>query len=262
MGSRRLIATLAAGLLASSVAWAGADDFRWSGRLAAGQTIEVKGVNGSIEATPATGGDVEVLAEKRARRDDPAEVEIKVVEHKGGVTICAVYPASRWGSRANSCEPGEAGNLGADRNDVEVEFTVRVPEGVHFAGRTVNGGISAEDLGGDVLATTVNGSVRASGKGVVRGETVNGSLHARLGRADWKGDLSYSTVNGSITVELPADASAEVSASTVNGGIEADFPLQVKGKWGPKSARGTLGSGGRSLDLETVNGAIRIRKRS
>ncbi len=254
-----LLALLA---LLAPAAWAESEDFRWAGRLKPGQTLEVKGVNGGIVAEPSSDDGATVLAEKRSRRDDPAEVEIQVVEHAGGVTICAVYPASRFSLRGNRCEPGEGGSLGADRNDVEVEFRVSVPEGVHFAGRTVNGGITAEGLGGDVLANTVNGSVRASGRGVVRGETVNGSLFARLGRADWTGDLSYSTVNGSITVELPESANAEVRASTVNGGIDADFPLTVKGKWGPKSARGTLGSGGRNLALETVNGAIRLRKRS
>jgi hypothetical protein len=239
-----------------------AEDFRWAGRLKAGQTLEVKGVNGSVVAEPAEGEEAAVLAEKRGRRDDPAEVEIKVVEHAAGVTVCAVYPASRWGiGRGNRCEPGEGGHLGAERNDVEVDFRVRVPDGVHFAGRTVNGAVTAEDLGADVLAHTVNGSVRASGRGVVRGETVNGSLFASLRRADWTGDLGCSTVNGSITVELPEDANAEVHASTLNGGITSDFPLSVKGKWGPKTARGTLGSGGRNLDLETVNGAIRLRKR-
>jgi DUF4097 and DUF4098 domain-containing protein YvlB len=230
--------------------------------VASGKTLEVKGVNGSVEASGAAGNEVEVQAVKTARRNDPSSVEIKVVEHAEGVTICAVYPASRWGlGGANSCEPGEGGHLGAERNDVEVDFRVRVPEGVHFAGRTVNGGITAEELGADVLAHTVNGSVRASGRGVVRGETVNGALFVSLGRADWSGDLDCSTVNGSITVELPENANAEVRASTVNGGITSDFPLSVKGKWGPKTARGTLGSGGRNLDLETVNGAIRLRKR-
>ncbi len=256
-------ALVVAAALFAPFAQAASEDFRWAGRLKPGQTLEVKGVNGSILAESGAGDEGAVLAEKRAHRDDPAEVEIQVVEHAGGVTICAVYPSSRWGlGRGNRCEPGEGGHLGAERNDVEVDFRVRVPEGVHFAGRTVNGGISAEDLGADVLANTVNGSVRASGRGVVRGETVNGSLFASLGRADWTGDLSYSTVNGSITVELPEDADAEVRASTVNGGISADFPLSVKGKWGPKSARGTLGRGGRQLALETVNGAIKLRTRS
>jgi hypothetical protein len=221
-------------------------EFRWAARLAAGQTIEVKGINGTITAEPASAGEVEVTADKHGRRDDPDAVEIKVVEHEGGVTLCALYPSSRWG-RANRCEPGEGGHLGADNNDVDVDFRVRVPE--------------AEDLGGNVEATTVNGAVRATGRGVVRGESVNGSVFARLGRADWPGSLSYSTVNGSITVELPAETSAEVRASTVNGGIDSDFPLTIKGRWGPKQARGTLGSGGRTLELETVNGAIRLLKR-
>jgi hypothetical protein len=201
-----------------------------------------------------------VSADKHGRRDDPDGVEIQVVEHKDGVTLCAVYPSSRWGRR-NRCEPGVGGHLSADDNDVEVDFHVRVPQGVHFAGRTVNGAIEAEDLGGNVEATTVNGGVRASGRGVVRGESVNGPVFARLGRSDWPGSLSYTTVNGSITLELPADTSAEVHASTVNGGIESDFPLVVKGRWGPKQAHGTLGAGGRKLELETVNGAIRLVKR-
>jgi hypothetical protein len=252
---------LAAAFAAAPLVHAASDDFRWAGKLRAGQTIEVKGVNGSIEAVPAkSGSEIEVTAEKHGRRDDPDTVEIQVVEHADGVTICAVYPAGRWSrSGSNRCEPGDGG-MNSENNDVEVEFRVSVPDGVHFAGRTVNGGVTAEELGGDVTANTVNGGVRASGRGVVRGETVNGSLFARMGRADWSGDLSYSTVNGSITVELPRDANAEVHASTVNGGIEADFPLTIKGKWGPRSARGTLGSGGRSLDLETVNGAIRLRR--
>ncbi|HET7291919.1 MAG TPA: hypothetical protein VFM88_05820 [Vicinamibacteria bacterium] len=239
---------------------ADSSEFRWTGRLAAGQTIELKGVNGSITAEPSPGGEVEVIADRHGRRDDPDEVEIRTIEHAGGVTICAVYPSAH-AVRANRCEPGEGGHLGADKNDVEVDFRVRVPEGVNFAGRTVNGGVEAEGLGGDVVATTVNGAVRATGRGVVRGQSVNGSVFARLGRADWPGKLSYSTVNGAITIELPADASTEVRASTVNGGIHSDFPLAVKGRWGPQQARGTLGAGGRSLELETVNGAIRLVKR-
>jgi hypothetical protein len=44
------------------------------------------------------------VATKHGRRSDPAEVEIEVVEHAGGVTICAVYPSP--GSRPNECRQG------------------------------------------------------------------------------------------------------------------------------------------------------------
>ena len=42
--------------------------FRWQGRLAAGQTIEVRGINGDIRATGVSGAMVEVTAVKQARR--------------------------------------------------------------------------------------------------------------------------------------------------------------------------------------------------
>jgi hypothetical protein len=37
--------------------------------------------------------------------------------------------------------------------------------------------------------------------------------------------------------------------------------MTIEGRWGPKSFRGTIGTGGgRTLSLETVNGAIRLRR--
>jgi DUF4097 and DUF4098 domain-containing protein YvlB len=51
-----------------------------------------------------------------------------------------------------------------------------------------------------------------------------------------------------------------VRATTVNGEIETDFPLTITGKFGPRRLNGTIGSGGRRLDLSTVNGSIKLRK--
>jgi DUF4097 and DUF4098 domain-containing protein YvlB len=81
-----------------------------------------------------------------------------------------------------------------------------------------------------------------------------------MGRADWKDETEFTTVNGSVNVTLPASLGAEVEASTVNGSIDSDFPLLVHGKISPRKITGTIGSGGRELKLTTVNGSIRIRK--
>ncbi|HET7380207.1 MAG TPA: hypothetical protein VFJ24_09225, partial [Gaiellales bacterium] len=81
-------------------------EFHWKGRIAAGKTIEIKGVNGDVSAV-AGSGDVEVTAVKHARRSDPDEVKIEVVPSEDGVTICAVYPSD--GRRENTCEPGDRG---------------------------------------------------------------------------------------------------------------------------------------------------------
>ena len=237
---------------------ASAEDFKWSGRLAAGQTLEVKGVNGAIVAEGGS-GDAEVTAVKTARKSDPASVEVKVIEHSGGVTLCALYPSPSLG-KANSCEPGEGGRMSTRDNDVKVDFRVRVPAGVRFVARTVNGKVEARELPADAEATTVNGGIELTAAGNVRAETVNGSIQARGGRSDWKGTVDFETVNGSITVELPADTNAEFDAETVNGSIETDFALSSQGRRTRRHLSGTIGNGGRRLELETVNGSIAIRK--
>jgi len=258
MRNKAALGTLALGaVLAVPAAWG--EEFRWSGVVAPGKVVEIKGVNGGIDAGPAAGGEVEVVARKSGRRSDPAGVEIKVVEHAGGVTICAVYP-SPADERPNECRAGSGGRMSTHDNDVKVDFTVRVPDGVRFVGRTVNGGVEAEGLSADAEVYSVNGAVSVSTAGLVRAETVNGSITAAMGRADWAGPLELKTVNGSITVELPSSASARVEARTVNGGIETDFPLTVTGRFGPRRVSGTIGSGGRDLTLETVNGGIHIRR--
>jgi hypothetical protein len=237
------------------------DEFHWSGRIAQGRTIEVRGINGDVRAEASSGSEVEVTAVKSARRSDPKEVEIRVVEHGNGVTICAVYPSSDPG-RPNECSPDNGGQMNVNNNDVEVQFRVRVPQGVRFSGRTVNGGIETGALGSDVDAKTVNGSIVVSSAGVARAKTVNGSITASLGRADWSGPLEFKTVNGAITLDLPSDTSADVRAETLNGEISTDFPLTILGRISRRHLTGTIGSGGRELSLKTVNGSIRLRRAS
>ena len=219
-------------------------EFRWHGPVAAGRTVEIWGVNGRIEADPAAGGEVEVVAVKTARRSDPDDVRIEVVQHEGGVTICAVYP-NVAGQPANTCTPGRGGHMSTRDNDTNVEFMVRVPAGVRFTGRTVNGEVEAHDLGADVEASTVNGSITAV-----------------MGRADWSDELEFKTVNGGIDLTFPASLSAEVEAKTLNGQISTDFPLTVQGTFSRRHKSGTIGSGGRELRLETVNGSVQIRRAS
>ena len=234
-------------------------DFHWAGRIAAGKAIEIKGVNGDVSAV-AGSGETEVRATKTARRSDPGDVQIEVVEHDDGVTICAVYPSD--GRRENVCGPGKGGHSNVRDNDVQVHFTVKVPAGVRFIGTTVNGEVEVASVASDVDVATVNGSIRISTSGHAEATTVNGSIVASMGRADWKDGLEFTTVNGAITLDLPASLSAEVRASTVNGDILSDFPLTVTGRLGPRRINGTIGAGGRELALRTVNGSIKLRRAS
>jgi hypothetical protein len=243
---------------ATTVTGRSATDYQWSGRLDVGESLEIKGLNGSIDAVPARGDEVVVTAETRSRRSDPESVRIERVEHADGVTFCAVYPTPD-GREPNRCAPGSQGRMNSEHNDVQVDFHIEVPEGVAFVGRTVNGGVEATGLRGDVGAFTVNGDVDVSTTGFAEAETVNGSIEASMGSSDLRDGVEFSTVNGSIVLDLPDDIDAELDASWLNGSFESDIPFLLQGSVSKRSARGVLGDGGPRLELETVNGSIRIR---
>lgn len=237
------------------------EGFRWNGRVAPGGAIEIKGIHGDINAEPSTSGDVEVLANKKARRSDPNAVDIKVVEHAGGVTICVMYP-SEDPNNTNNCEPGKGGHMNVRDNDVRVDFMVKVPAGIGFVGRTVNGEINATALSGNVVSNTVNGSIKISTSGYAQAKTVNGEISAKLGDANWPDAIEFKTVNGAIDLDLPSTTSSEVEADTFNGGISSDFPLNSLGKMTRKHVSGKIGNGGRALVLKTLNGSISLRRSS
>jgi hypothetical protein len=246
-------------MLALLPAMTEAQDFNWRGNVNQGQSIEIKGVNGDVRAEPSGSNQVEVVATKSAPRDNPASVTFDVVPHAGGVTICAVYP-SRDGAQPNTCAPGKDGRMNTQNNDVTVRFTVRVPAGVTFIGKTVNGEIDATRLNGDVELNTVNGSIAFSTTGLARANTVNGSIRGEMGRADWRESLDMSTVNGSITLTFPQGLDTDLRASTVNGDINSDFDMSVRGRISRRRVEGTIGAGGRTLSLETVNGSITLKR--
>ena len=234
-----------------------ADPFEWSGPVGEGQVVEVRGVNGAVYVVPSDGDEVVIVAEKTARRSDPDDVAIEVIEHADGVTVCAVYPSSERG-RENRCGPGDEYRNSVRNNDVSVEFRVEIPRGVRLDARTVNGEIEATELTADVDARTVNGDIEVTTQGFARAETVNGSITAEMGRWMPVG-AEFSTVNGSIDLDLPDDVDADLDASWVNGSLESDLPFTVDGRITRRSARGQLGDGGPDLEIKTVNGSIRIR---
>jgi len=254
-------ATLMAVLAIAAAGTVSAQDFSWRGELNSGQSLEVRGINGRITAGPASGGQVRVTAIKsEGRRGNADDVTVEVVEHSGGITICAMYP-SRNNDRPNRCASGDDYRMNTRDNDTRVDFEIQVPAGVTLVARTVNGDIDATDLGGDVDAGTVNGDIGISTDGAASANTVNGSINASFAGSSLDNDLEFETVNGSIVLEIAGNVNADVSAATVNGRMETDFPLTISGRWGPRRLNGTIGNGGPNLSLSTVNGAIEIRRR-
>ena len=240
-------------------------DFRWNGPVAPGQSIEIKGINGDITAEPASGSEVQVLATKTSRRSDVDSVQVKVLQHERGITVCALYPNES--GVVSECESGSGQPRNSSsknsvvNNDVRVDFIVKVPARVGFIGKTVNGEISATSLSSNVVTKTVNGSIRISTTGYAEASTINGEISARLGDASWSAPLNFKTLNGAINLDLPANVSTDVDAETLNGHINSDFPINMISK-DRKHLRGRIGVGGRELFLKTLNGSINLRQGS
>ena len=227
--------------------------------VAPGRWVWIRDRSGSVTVEPTRGDSLEVSAEKSFGHSDPATVRIVAVPGSDGITICAL-----WGreDRDNRCGPGEAyRQRHVSHNDVRVRFTVRLPRGVAVGATTVSGTVRVTGASAPVVAGTVNGDVLAeTARGPVNAYSVNGSVRATMrGFAD-TGGVKVATVNGAVSVELPARLDATVDANTVNGTIETDFPLTVEGKFVAHHAGGALGAGGRRIELNSVNGSIRLKK--
>jgi DUF4097 and DUF4098 domain-containing protein YvlB len=251
--------SLAVPVLAASNSNAYANPFHWSGALQSGQLLTIKNVNGDIHAEAAPAGVAEVTADKTGEGSD--EVAIQVVPTSDGVTICAVWPGED--GRQNSCNHSDI-HEHSHNNHARVDFTVRVPRNVRLRADTVNGGVEAKDLGSNAEVSSVNGSVEVSTAGWAEATSVNGSVHATLGRSDWTDELRFKSVNGNVEVTVPADLNADVRFSTLNGHVESDFPYTVQsgtqiGRPGAK-IEARIGNGGRQLLIESLNGNLQLKK--
>lgn len=240
---------------AGSTVAAAQNPWTWHKALAAGKTIQIKTVEGTVVATPASGNEVEVVARKHGRND----VDIKVEENADGITICTVY------NDDDDCDSrgGNHNHRWRDRDDA-VDFEVKVPRGVKFNGSSVSGDVEATGLTADVSAASVSGNVRISTTGVATASSVSGSIRARMGSNNWE-DLSFSTVSGNITLEMPQDLNATVRFNTVSGDFDSEWPITLtstrKSSYGPRGGiRGTIGTGGRDLSVSTVSGNLELRK--
>src|SRR5579884_3071578 len=210
-------------------------EFHWTGKLAPDQVLVIKDINGNIDANGSSSGDqVEVSATKSG--SGAQDVKIRVMKLNDGVMICAVYPGF---FNSDNCDSNS--HFGNSHNNARVDFSIRMPRNVRFTGKNVNGEVNAESMGRYVEATSVNGSIHIATSSWASANTVNGSIDASLGRTDWSGDLEFKSVNGH---------------------LDSDFPLTVQGSIGRHSVHGTIGSGGRTLDIKTVNGSGELRKRT
>jgi hypothetical protein len=217
--------------------------------LSSSGQFEIANVNGVINASPATGEQVEVRAERiaKAGSDEAAQELLKKIE--------IVETASADRVRLETKAPRQ--NMG--RSGHEVRYWVKVPAGIAVNFETVNGGVRLENLEGRIVASTTNGGVRGSGlKGQVKASTTNGGVDISM--SEVTAEIELETTNGGIRLSLPRDIKANLEARCTNGGVAVDddfegFQSVEKTR---RRVTATLNGGGPLISVETTNGGVRV----
>lgn len=294
---RASILVLASVSAAAPLAAQGRPDFEFRRELATGKRLHVQNIIGDVQVTGGSGRTVEISAIKKAgRHGEPEDVTVETIELGDGVALCVRYPGQRsrrWEGSSGEGEKGERGtreqsrnpcstsgnwNGNQDRNDTEVNFTIRVPAGLHLKIGTVSGDLAAADLDGELELNSVSGDVRLDGgrgprieletvsgdvelldirSREVSGNTVSGSVTFRGPVLD-DGAYDFTTTSGDISLGLPDRPNATLSAATFSGRFSSDLATtQPTGRRRHRYSA-TWGSGSARLDVESLSGDIRI----
>ena len=240
-------ALLAGGDLLASVT----EEVRLSYSLDDGGRFSISNVNGSIAVSGGAGEGVEVVATKSAdSQKELDEIKIDVKQSAGEIVIeTKIGESAGWFSRAN--------------NSGRVDYRISLPAGTLLDSvETVNGDVAIGGVSGKVVAESVNGNLDVRDlAGDASLATVNGEVNARFARCAGQQDIKAETVNGRVTLSLPEDADVEISADTLNGSIDgADWGLEPDKGFVGSDLRGKIGEGSARLNIDTVNGSIRIKK--
>ncbi len=217
---------------------------------------------------------IEVIGEERK------DVSLAVTLSGGRRKIVTPSGAKTLAGGGGGLEISERDNrisVESDGPPDRVALVVRVPRRAQLNLSTVNDGqIIVRDIVGDLQLENVNGPITATNiTGSVIAESVNSPIIVGLAAVAAGGATSLSSLNGDITLTLPASARTELHLDSARGEIVSDFELDVKPSKpliernetrGGVSVRmenvvvATMNGGGPVIRMKTLNGTIKLSK--
>ena len=232
------------------------DTIRWRGALEPGQWIEIHANVAEILGVLAPGREAEIIAVNRSGKPIMSGMRLTVDRKRKGIEVCVLPIAD---GRA-SCD--DAFMKHTPTNTDRIDFLVRVPRGVGFAGHTVRGNVAAEGLESYVWGTSRKGDISLETSDLAEASTDSGDISGVIGRANWTENLEFETGSGAVTVVAPSNANAMYQAETDRGRVTTEFPIanrsnragdHVTGRIGASNARGFL-------TLRTGRGDVVLRR--
>jgi DUF4097 and DUF4098 domain-containing protein YvlB len=204
----------------------------------------------------------------------PAETEVRAQIGSGNLDVSDVQgPAVlRTGSggiiarHIHNDTDADSGSGGIALTDISGRATANTGSGTIEISRasgdvkatTGSGKIDLEETRGRLNVRTGSGSIQITGAADdLRASTGSGSIHVE-GNPSASSYWQIHTSSGSVTLEVPSDASFRVHATSHSSGISSDLPLVVE-QHSRREMRGRIGNGTASVEMETGSGSIHIR---
>jgi DUF4097 and DUF4098 domain-containing protein YvlB len=213
--------------------------------------LRLANVNGAVEIKGWNKNEIKVTAIITANNQkDRDRIKVEFSQNSNSVSVETEYEKqSSWGNNNNSGK---------------VDYTVMVPFGASLTDiELVNGSLVIDKVQGEIKANTVNGSIKVQGLADdLELNSVNGSIKATYQKIDNNiDDIDLTTVNGSIKLYMPSDLNATINAETMHGSIKTAYGISSDKKmFVGRSLSGSVGSGDININLESVNGSIKVMK--
>jgi hypothetical protein len=157
------------------------------------------------------------------------------------------------------------------------ELMISVPPDTSLKLNTMHGEINVAGVKGELDISSMNGQITLTNvSGSVLANTMNGTMKVSMDAVDANKPLSFSSMNGTIDVTLPADFKGNVKLRTDHGEVYSDFYFKLsggaitqkndssEGKFKvtmDRTISGTINGGGTEATFKTYNGTIYLRKK-
>jgi len=165
--------------------------------------------------------------------------------------------------------------------DDESDLAIRVPYTTSLMLNVVDGDVGITDVRGEIELHAIDGDVTLQNvSGPVVANAVDGDIVATLAGLPADAPTSISNVDGDIDLTLPADSRVTMTMRSIMGEVYTDFDIDIlteevrgpdglgrgggfgQGDGSPmgRTMTGTINGGGVEVGLQTVEGAIYLRR--
>jgi hypothetical protein len=223
------------------------DRQEWTWDLAPGAAVSLHNPWGDIRVRSQGKAEAYLLINAQRHKEDPREVELKVVQEEGRLVLTLHYPE------------GEVEEEPEGWKKRRIDATLMIPAATNTKLKTDRGLLEARGLSGFAEAESYRGEIRMRAKGGVRALNEHGRIYIQFLDTRWKQASDLETVTGNIRVEMPRGGRAEVKVET-RGEITTDYSMTISREDGKQLKQGktSVGEGGKPLSMKSNRGAIAL----